>query len=95
MVMTPDFKILGYGAKLRATAKKFSIREWLPGSKGPKDPIDLQGIGGTRHQSAAQFVSQCPETIVLVASQDGRFTIFCNDDGGKDVLALRTELLLL
>ena len=32
--------------------------------------------GGTRHLSAAQFVYDQRDTLALVASQDGRFTIF-------------------
>jgi hypothetical protein len=95
MVMTTDLKILGYGAKLNATAKKLKIREWLPGRHKSESPKDLQGIGGTRHQSAAQFVSRYPKTIVFVASQDGRFTIFCSDEGREGVNAVRAELLLL
>src|SRR5436853_201515 len=33
-------------------------------------------LGGTRHQSAAQFVHDQRDAAALVASQDGRFTIF-------------------
>ena len=33
-------------------------------------------LGGTRHLSAAQFVQDQRDAIALVASQDGRFTIF-------------------
>jgi hypothetical protein len=33
-------------------------------------------IGGTRRSSAAQFVSDQRDAIALVASQDGRFTVF-------------------
>jgi hypothetical protein len=95
MVMTSDLKVLGYGAKLQPAAKKVKIREWIPWRESPEGATDLQGIGGTRHQSATRFVSQCPRTLVLVASQDGRFTIFCSDEVGEDVLALRAELLLL
>jgi hypothetical protein len=95
MVMTSDLKILGYGAKLQPTFKKLKIREWIPWRESPEGATDLQRIGGTRHQSAARFVSEFPETLILVASQDGRFTIFCSGEFGEDVLALRTELLLL
>jgi DNA integrity scanning protein DisA with diadenylate cyclase activity len=33
-------------------------------------------LGGTRHLSAAQFVQDQRNAVALVASQDGRFTIF-------------------
>ena len=32
--------------------------------------------GGTRHLSAAQFVYDQRDALALVASQDGRFTVF-------------------
>lgn len=95
MVMTMDLKILGYGAKLKAPAKQLKVREWLPYRHYASEPMRLEDIGGTRHRSAAQFVSQHPETIILVASQDGRFTIFSCDEAGYEILAHRVELLLL
>ena len=33
-------------------------------------------LGGTRHLSAAQFVRDQHDSVALVASQDGRFTVF-------------------
>jgi len=48
-------RLLGYGAKLKASDKKLGIWEWLPGRPEPELSKDLQGIGGTHHQSPAQF----------------------------------------
>jgi hypothetical protein len=52
-------------------------------------------LGGTRHLSAAQFVYDQRDAMALVASQDGRFTIFewsaCDDI----VHAHHVETLLL
>lgn len=93
MVITTDLKILGYGAKLKTPAKQLKVREWLPYHHYASEPI--RDIGGTRHRSAAQFVLQHPEATTFVASQDGRFTIFCCDEAGDEVLAHRVELLLL
>jgi len=33
-------------------------------------------LGGTRHLSAAQFIHEQRDSLALVASQDGRFTVF-------------------
>ena len=33
-------------------------------------------LGGTRHISAAQFAQDQHDAVALVASQDGRFTVF-------------------
>lgn len=95
LVMTTDMKILGYGAKLKAPPKHFKVREWLPYSLHASEPISIEDFGGTRHQSAAQFVFKYPETTILVASQDGRFTIFSYNESYDEALACRVELLLL
>jgi hypothetical protein len=93
MVMTTDLKILGYGAKLKAHTEQLVVREWLPLDGYAQEP--MHNIGGTRHRSAAEFVSRHPETAIFVASQDGRFTIFWCNEYGTEVLAHRVELLLL
>lgn len=95
LVMTNRLEILGYGAKLKATEKELSVKEWLPFRGYARESMRLEDLGGTRHRSAALFAAQHPETSVFVASQDGRFTIFCADGAGTEVLALRVELLLL
>ena len=50
------------------------ITEPVKGNKPMK--IHSNQIGGTRHLSAAQFVHDQRDAIALVASTDGRFTIF-------------------
>ncbi len=57
--------------------------------------IDPYQLGGTRHLSAAQFVNDQRDATALVASQDGRFTIFKWSDCDKVVHAHRVEALLL
>lgn len=52
-------------------------------------------LGGTRHLSAAQFVSDQRDTIALVASQDGRFTVFAWSPCEEMVHAHRIDMLLL
>ena len=63
------------GSGRRVTRSGRSTKVW-PGA-----------LGGTRHLSAAQFVRDQPDALALVASQDGRFTIFawspCEDAGDK------------
>ena len=51
--------------------------------------------GGTRHLSAAQFVHDQHDAMALVASQDGRFTIFAWSPCENMVQAHRIETLLL
>jgi hypothetical protein len=52
-------------------------------------------LGGTRHLSAAQFVQDQHEAVALVASQDGRFTVFAWSPCESMVHAHRVETLLL
>ena len=55
-------------------------------------PSDL---GGTRHLSAAQFVHDQRDAVALVASQDGRFTVFAWSPCENLVHAHRVEVLLV
>jgi hypothetical protein len=52
-------------------------------------------LGGTRHLAAAQFVHDQRGAVALVASQDGRFTIFAWSPCEAAVHAHRVETLLL
>ena len=57
--------------------------------------MNPEQLGGTRHLSAAQFVHDQHDAIALVASQDGRFTIFEWSPCESTVHAHRIEALLL
>ena len=52
-------------------------------------------LGGTRHLSAAQFIYDQRDATALVASQDGRFTVFAWSPCEDMVHAHRVETLLL
>ena len=52
-------------------------------------------LGGTRHLSAVQFVQDQHDAAALVASQDGRFTIFAWSPCERMVHGHRVETLLL
>ena len=57
--------------------------------------VEPASLGGTRHFSAAQFVEDQQRAIALVASQDGRFTVFAWSPCENMVHAHRVEALLL
>ena len=63
----------------------------------PATPASEYGLyhGGTRHLSAAQFVHDQQDAVALVASQDGRFTVFAWSSCDNMVYAHRVEALLL
>jgi hypothetical protein len=57
--------------------------------------VEPAQLGGTRHLSAAQFVQDQQDALALVASQDGRFTVFAWSPCEALVHAHRVETLLL
>lgn len=95
LIMSYDLELIGYGAKLQADPTDVGVREYYPTSDDKGEIISASKLGGTRHLSAVRFVAAHPETVAFVASQDGRFTVFSLDPQSEEVLALRSELLLL
>jgi hypothetical protein len=57
--------------------------------------VEPSQLGNTRHLSAAQFVHDQRDAVALVASQDGRFTVFSWSESRDIVHAHRLESLLL
>jgi hypothetical protein len=57
--------------------------------------VEPSQLGGTRHLSAAQFIRDQHDAVALVASQDGRFTVFAWSPFENMVRAHRIEVLLL
>lgn len=95
LILTYNLEFLGYGAKLQATPRDAQVRVLYPTGEPGGEIVKSSKLGGTRHQSAVHFVAAHPETLACVASQDGRFTVFCCGPDGEDVRAFRSELLLL
>jgi hypothetical protein len=90
--------MLAFGAKIvqsrsGAEVERVIVTEPVEGSvPAVVDPAEL---GGTRHLSAAQFVQDQRDALALVASQDGRFTVFAWSPCEGMVHAHRVETLLL
>ena len=97
-VISDAFEVLAFGAKIARkrgspTVERVLSSEPIEGSESTfATPTQL---GGTRHFSAAQFVHDQRDAIALVASQDGRFTIFRWSKHNDAVHAHRVEALLL
>jgi hypothetical protein len=97
-VITDRYEVLGFGAKIRrpegrAPVERVVVSEPIEG--GPEAVVAPLQLGGTRHSSAAQFAQDQPDAVALVASQDGRFTIFAWAPREGMVHAHRVEALLL
>ena len=97
-VINDRYEVLAFGAKIRRPegsppVDKWVITEPIVGNL----PIVVQPTehGGTRHLSAAQFVHDQRDALALVASQDGKFTVFAWSPCEEMVHAHRVESLLM
>ena len=98
VVLSDTYDVLAFGAKIVRTEsgalfEEVLVREPIVGNAPVK--VDPSELGGTRHLSAAQFVFEQRDSLALVASQDGRFTVFGWSEQAKMVHAYRVEALLL
>jgi hypothetical protein len=97
-VLTSQYELLAFGATI-ARRKGFTqvaqvvVTEPIEG--GTADLVLPEKLGGTRHQYCAQFVHDQRDSLALVASRDGRFTIFAWSPIESMVHAHRVEALLL
>jgi len=98
VVLSDRWDVLAFGAKIGRTesgpfVEQVLVREPILGHT----PVTVHAseLGGTRHLSAAQFIHEQRDSLALVASQDGRFTVFGWSERAKLVHAYRVEALLL
>ena len=98
VVLNDRWDVLAFGAKIGRTesgpfVEQVLVREPILGHTPVK--VHASELGGTRHLSAAQFIHEQRDSLALVASQDGRFTVFGWSQRAKMVHAYRVEALLL
>ena len=97
-IITDRYELLAFGAKIgrrdgSPRIESVIVTEPIEGSVATTmNPTEM---GGTRHLSAAQFVHDQRNAVALVASQDGRFTVFAWSPSESTVHAHRVEALLL
>jgi hypothetical protein len=97
-IISDYYELLGFGAKIGrrdggTQVEQVVLTEPIIGDvSSVVHPVQL---GGTRHLSAAQFVQDQRDAVALVASQDGRFTVFAWSPCESMVHAHRVETLLL
>ncbi|MBC8029245.1 MAG: hypothetical protein H7Z16_03965 [Pyrinomonadaceae bacterium] len=97
-VISDQYELYAFGAKIRRAAHSTPVEEIITTEPivGDRAVVVHPGqTGGTRHLSAAQFVYDCRDAMALVASQDGRFTIFAWSPCENMVHAHRVDTLLL
>jgi len=97
-VINSRYELLGFGAKIARVRGAARVEQVMLSEpiKGAKPVLVLPDqLGGTRHLSGAQFVHDQRDSVALVASQDGRFTVFEWSAADEMVHAYRLETLLL
>jgi hypothetical protein len=97
-VLTKEYDLLAFGAKIARRkgspqVEQVAVTEPVEGNIAIM--VHPTQLGGTRHLSAAQFVHDQRDSVALVASQDGRFTVFAWSPCEGMVHAHRVEALLL
>jgi hypothetical protein len=97
-IVTDRHELLAFGAKItrrRGSPPVEIATVTEPVEGGFPRQVHPSSLGGTRHLSAAQFVHDQRDAVALVASQDGRFTVFAWSTCENMVHAHRVEALLL
>jgi hypothetical protein len=97
-VISTGYELLAFGAKIARRkgspqVEQVTITEPVEGDVA--QTLHPTQLGGTRHLSSAQFVHDQHDAVALVASQDGRFTVFAWSPCEAMVHAHRVETLLL
>ncbi|MGH9144370.1 MAG: putative sensor domain DACNV-containing protein, partial [Vicinamibacterales bacterium] len=97
-VLTSTYELMAFGAKIARRkgspqVEQVTVTEPIEGDVALT--VHPTQLGGTRHLSAAQFVHDQRRAVALVASQDGRFTVFAWSPCEGMVHAHRVETLLL
>ena len=97
-VINDQYEVLAFGAKIRRPEGSPPVEQMVATEPVVGDyPVVIHPAqnGGTRHLSAAQFVHDQKDAVALVASQDGRFTVFAWSPCESMVHAHRVDTLLL
>jgi hypothetical protein len=97
-VINRSYQLLAFGAKVARSDVSLPVDQIITTEPMVGDIPTLMHPGqngGTRHLAAAQFVFDQRDAIALVASQDGKFTIFAWSSTLHMVHAHRIDILLL
>lgn len=97
-ILSKEYDLLAFGAKIGRRQRSPQIEQVIltePIVGSEPQVLNSAQLGGTRHISAAQFIHDQRDALALVASQDGRFTVFAWSACEDMVHAHRVEALLL
>lgn len=97
-IINDRHELLAFGAKIGRSWKSKRVDQIIitePVIGSTARVIHPANLGGTRHLSAAQFAFDQRDAVALVASQDGRFTVFAWSPPENMVHAHQIDILLL
>jgi hypothetical protein len=98
VIVNDDLKVLAFGAKIKPLDTRKSPETLVvsePSTGSVPLEVSLSEFGGTRHQSAAQFVFDQRQAVAFVASQDGMITLLTwHEDIGSVAAVRHIELTL-
>ena len=93
-ILGRDLDLYGFGAKLvplNPDSQPDNIYRSTPFEDAPYNSVKLSDLGGTRHQSAAQFVYDHRGCFAIVSSQDGRISVM-HWDSQREAVVVITNL---
>jgi len=96
-ILSDRHELLAFGAKILRRPGSPLVNQIMtiePVEDSKPEEIEPAQLGGTRHLSAAQFACDQKDSVALVASQDGRFTVLAWSCREQVVHAHRMETLL-
>src|SRR5947209_11571586 len=97
-VVSDEYEVLAFGAKIKRASGTEQVEQMVltePVVGNAAVIVPPVQHGGTRHLSAAQFIHDQRDSLALVASQDGRFTVFAWSPCEEMVHAHRVDVLLM
>lgn len=97
-LITDRYELLAFGVKIRRPDGRPRVERVVvsePTEDAGAEVVAPLELGGTRHFSGAQFAQDQTDALALVASQDGRFTVFAWSERQAMVHAHRVQTLLL
>lgn len=97
-IISDRYEVLAFGAKIVRRPGSKQVERLIaaePIEGAVPQVIEPTQLGGTRHLAATQFCHDQRNAIAMVASQDGRFTVFAWSPCEDMVHAHRIETLLL
>ncbi len=97
-IINDQYELLGFGAKIGRSDHSSRVEQILvsePILDQVATIVHPTHTWGTRHLSAAQFVHDQRDAIALIASQDGRYTVFTWSQSQDMVHAHQIDALLL